>query len=350
MNRVNLHLELCKCIIANISYWNIKDLMPLLNCSNLVKFEQKLASVELLLKRNGLTNHHILKQTNKVLVSVVAAIELCKLADLRLFSVQESLEYFLRQSVISTKSDLSNPNKPLNNETEKSSKHIDKTGFVYLVENENTDLCKIGYSKDVFRRVTQLQTANPLKVVILYRYFSIDALKLEAELHKYYEENKVRGEWFKLTNLQKNNFLAVASKLDKNIEILEALPTSVEELKFLKSFTHENKPKANNEKRFKKIKPKINNEKLLKTFEQLNSVKPSPELDKPGKRIQSRLTRKGISVKLQKIRDQLALYPEIDNTIESVVQDYFEQLMRYPISQNSQKIYPLLSNSLLNPL
>lgn len=67
----------------------------------------------------------------------------------------------------------------------------------YIIKDENTGLYKIGKSSDPLSREKTLQSEKPtLKAV---KIFEQDH---ESELHKLYEKQRVRGEWFKLNNIQ----------------------------------------------------------------------------------------------------------------------------------------------------
>ena len=95
----------------------------------------------------------------------------------------------------------------------------DLSGFVYLVEAVGMQRYKIGYSKEVYKRVSSIQTSTPFEISVLYRYFSTDAPQLEKLLHEYYDAYRIRGEWFELPLSEVANFLNVANKLDQGIEL-----------------------------------------------------------------------------------------------------------------------------------
>tara|TARA_R100001443_G_scaffold28278_1_gene41425 strand:- start:354 stop:1385 length:1032 start_codon:yes stop_codon:yes gene_type:complete len=67
----------------------------------------------------------------------------------------------------------------------------------YIIKDENTGLYKIGKSLDPLSREKTLQSEKPtLKAVKIFREDH------ESELHKLYKKQRVRGEWFKLNNIQ----------------------------------------------------------------------------------------------------------------------------------------------------
>jgi hypothetical protein len=67
----------------------------------------------------------------------------------------------------------------------------------YIIKNKRNDLYKIGYSKDPKNREKTLQSEEP----------EIETIKIfknnwESVLHEKYKEQRVRGEWFDLSNIQ----------------------------------------------------------------------------------------------------------------------------------------------------
>lgn len=94
----------------------------------------------------------------------------------------------------------------------------DRSGFVYLVSQAASDYYKIGKSKNPYRRKTTLQTGSPLELGIEARVFSLDCLELERQLHLYFSEHWVRGEWFQLTQSLVSSFVSIAMMLDDQIE------------------------------------------------------------------------------------------------------------------------------------
>lgn len=67
----------------------------------------------------------------------------------------------------------------------------------YIMKDKRNGLYKIGYSKAPYVRETTLQSEKP----------DIETIKIfednhEEELHRNYDRNRVRGEWFKLTPVQ----------------------------------------------------------------------------------------------------------------------------------------------------
>lgn len=70
---------------------------------------------------------------------------------------------------------------------------------VYIVQNGLTGPIKIGVSKNVQRRLRELQTGSARKLNLLgwFDCESIDlAFELESQLHKQFKANAMSGEWF----------------------------------------------------------------------------------------------------------------------------------------------------------
>lgn len=79
---------------------------------------------------------------------------------------------------------------------------------LYIIRCGDTQLFKIGISKNCSKRIKQLQTGNPNKLKLLFEFKinnreSVKASKIESTIHtflKEHEDKHVLNEWFKLTN------------------------------------------------------------------------------------------------------------------------------------------------------
>jgi DNA-binding XRE family transcriptional regulator len=66
--------------------------------------------------------------------------------------------------------------------------------MIYLISYENK-FVKIGYTKNISKRLSQLQVSSPIKLEVLHL---IDGnVALERELHILFKDLKTSGEWFK---------------------------------------------------------------------------------------------------------------------------------------------------------
>lgn len=104
--------------------------------------------------------------------------------------------------------------------------------FIYLIQLEGTDIYKIGFSKTPNKRVKNLQTGNPYKLIVVDSYKSKRATKIEAVLHIRFLSNKIdeneyklMGEFFKLDFETKNKFKEICKSIDDNFHILETTST-----------------------------------------------------------------------------------------------------------------------------
>lgn len=76
---------------------------------------------------------------------------------------------------------------------------IIKGGYVYFI-SDNLGHIKIGIAKDPSERKKDLQTANPMKLQIIFLMHVNDynhARILEKELHEKFKKDRLQGEWFK---------------------------------------------------------------------------------------------------------------------------------------------------------
>ena len=65
--------------------------------------------------------------------------------------------------------------------------------MIYFIKGCDTNTVKIGDAKDVERRLSQLQTGCPEKLIIWGTY---EGELTEKEIHKKFEDLNIRGEWF----------------------------------------------------------------------------------------------------------------------------------------------------------
>ncbi|MFM5945956.1 MAG: BRO family protein, partial [Dolichospermum sp.] len=63
----------------------------------------------------------------------------------------------------------------------------DNSGFIYLAQASQTQWCKIGMSKQPYKRMQSLQTGSPLEIILIHRIYTLDAIALEKSLHEYFD-------------------------------------------------------------------------------------------------------------------------------------------------------------------
>lgn len=70
---------------------------------------------------------------------------------------------------------------------------------IYMIIMKDTNLFKIGISKNIKSRLLSLQCGNPVELVVLYKTIQMyRARQIEQLLHKSLNEFKVMNEWFEL--------------------------------------------------------------------------------------------------------------------------------------------------------
>ena len=69
--------------------------------------------------------------------------------------------------------------------------------MIYLISYDNQFL-KIGYTKNITKRLAQLQTSIPIKLEVFHL---IDGdISLEKEIHVLFKDLRTQGEWFNFDN------------------------------------------------------------------------------------------------------------------------------------------------------
>lgn len=84
--------------------------------------------------------------------------------------------------------------------TEARSRRQFRPGSVYVLQaDDGPDLYKIGVSRNVNRRLTEIAAHLPWTLSVRLMIESDDPETLERELHHRFAEKRVNGEWFRLT-------------------------------------------------------------------------------------------------------------------------------------------------------
>jgi hypothetical protein len=79
--------------------------------------------------------------------------------------------------------------------------------YIYLIGTEVKQ--KIGFSKNIYKRIKQLQTGSPEKLV-LHHYIEVPdefVKKLEKIIHHELAHKRERGEWFNISKEFGKDFL-----------------------------------------------------------------------------------------------------------------------------------------------
>lgn len=89
-----------------------------------------------------------------------------------------------------------------------------KGGYVYLFECGGK--YKIGFSKDVERRMRQLDT-RPFKLNLVAKSeFLSDAYDREQELHEWFENSKIEGEWYEFSDQEAQYAKEIIEELEED--------------------------------------------------------------------------------------------------------------------------------------
>jgi len=75
---------------------------------------------------------------------------------------------------------------------------VETIGYVYLLNVINTDIYKIGYSKNADKRIGSIKTSSPLDIELIKVFKCYDAFQAEQELHNIFKGKRTNREWFKL--------------------------------------------------------------------------------------------------------------------------------------------------------
>jgi hypothetical protein len=67
---------------------------------------------------------------------------------------------------------------------------------LYIISIKDTDLYKIGVTKDIENRLNQLQTGNPFEFHVHEFCITEKCWELETMLHKHLKDRRFKGEWF----------------------------------------------------------------------------------------------------------------------------------------------------------
>ena len=89
------------------------------------------------------------------------------------------------------------------------------SGFVYILKCENR--YKVGYSKDVNKRIKQLDT-RPFKLELIYKRYSECAYRIEQRIHQQLVEFRVENEWYDIKeSLLIKNVNAIFKSVEEEI-------------------------------------------------------------------------------------------------------------------------------------
>lgn len=80
--------------------------------------------------------------------------------------------------------------------------------YIYIIKNPDNDRIKIGVSNNVEKRIATLETGAGTKLDLIYKSLVCsNAFNIERDVHKYFEEYRIFGEWFSVNENEVINFL-----------------------------------------------------------------------------------------------------------------------------------------------
>lgn len=91
--------------------------------------------------------------------------------------------------------------------------------FVYFISSGSTPI-KIGVSNDPAARLSELQTAHYQKLHLLYTVecaSRAQAFELEKAFHRWYDEKRIRNEWYDLTPAQITSDVNLLMTLSRSV-------------------------------------------------------------------------------------------------------------------------------------
>lgn len=92
-------------------------------------------------------------------------------------------------------------------------------GFVYFIKEADRPRVKIGFSKDIYNRVTDLQVSCSSELMLV-GYFA-GTRQDESELHRRFKNDRIHGEWFNLSDELHSYIYSLRGKFAWSSERLE---------------------------------------------------------------------------------------------------------------------------------
>lgn len=97
-------------------------------------------------------------------------------------------------------------------------------GFVYLLCDGEKFKIGMTKQKDIYMRISELQTGNPNEIFLSAYHKTNYPYKIEQMMHLKYQSSKVKNEWFDLTLEQVINFNKECEWCEETIKILKDNP------------------------------------------------------------------------------------------------------------------------------
>lgn len=96
-------------------------------------------------------------------------------------------------------------------------------GYIYLINEWNTDNYKIGVTKakSLDKRKLELQTGNSSELIIIKYFITDNPYQLEKLLHRHYHNKNIINEWFVLTDEEVMDFINVCIKYNDILNFIK---------------------------------------------------------------------------------------------------------------------------------
>lgn len=93
--------------------------------------------------------------------------------------------------------------------------------FVYLIRCSENSNYKIGTTKNIQKRIKELQTGNAEQLYLIDKYESDNAFKIEKALHNFFSHKKKINEWFDFGIEDEIKFKELCTTIDNNLNFLK---------------------------------------------------------------------------------------------------------------------------------
>ena len=102
---------------------------------------------------------------------------------------------------------------------------------VYLIQQQNSNLYKIGVSKSPKKRLNELQTANAETLILVGSFKTKHGFQLESFLHRKYADHNVQLEWFELDTITVATFKVHCQQGEDMFDLLLEQNTYIQDKK-----------------------------------------------------------------------------------------------------------------------
>ena len=92
--------------------------------------------------------------------------------------------------------------------------------YIYLIKNSEDSRYKIGVSENPERRIKELNTGGSSEFLLINKFESEYAYKIEGTLHRTYSYLRKHGEWFDFSIKEDNDFIKNCINIENRIKTL----------------------------------------------------------------------------------------------------------------------------------